>query len=75
MTFMFLCQVYSYRFTDLGIASRALLSIWPTWPREEETPKSAVVPLNDLEEGAMEFTLWKEVGEEFLTTSTSKNLS
>ena len=66
-----LLKVYSYRLVDLdNNYGQARVSVWPTWPLNGETPKSIVVPLNDLEEGAMEFDLWKEIGEEFLTTST-----
>ena len=38
--------------------------------KEGEAPKSTAMPLSDLDEGAMEFDLWKEIREEFLTTST-----
>lgn len=64
-------QVFSYRFTDLaGGWGPARLSVWPSWPLEGESPKSTTPPLSDLEEGAIEFDLWKEIGEELLTTST-----
>ena len=68
-----LYQVYSYRFEDLGQLPLTRLSVWPTWPLQGETPKYTVVPLSDLEKGAIEFDLWKEIGEEFIATSTGGN--
>ena len=64
-------QVYSYKFVDLQAGHpTARLSVVPNWPTSAGATSSTVVPLSDLDEGAMEFELWWEIGEEFLTTST-----
>ena len=63
-------KVFSYGFLDVLVRGKARLSIWPNWNWKGETPKSTTVPLSGLEDGALEFSSWKEIGEEFLATST-----
>ena len=67
-------QVYSYRFLDLegtSFGGPARVSVWPTWNSNGDTVKTTKAPLSDLDEGALDFNLWKDIGEEFLTTSSS----
>ncbi len=61
-------QVYSYRILLSTTRNAGRVSVWPTWNLNGEAPKSTTAPLSEDEEGAMEFSLWREIGEEFLIT-------
>jgi hypothetical protein len=64
--------VYSYRFTQYGSfksLSNAVTPI-PNWPvsssPNELAPQSTITPLSESSYSAMDFTLWKKIGKEFL---------
>ncbi len=50
----------------------ARVSVLPTWNANGDVPKSTDPPLVEAPYGAVEFSLWKEIGEKFLLTSTGK---
>ncbi len=44
----------------------------PTWDASGDAPRSTDPPLSEAPFGAVEFSLWKEIGEEFLLTSSGE---
>ncbi len=66
-------QVYRYKLLDPDISNSARVSVWPTWDLEADVSKSTKPPLGDKSFGAVEFSLWKDTGEEFLLFSTGES--
>ena len=41
----------------------------PSWPANGDIPESRTVPLSETQWGAMGFSLWKQIGDEFMAKS------
>ncbi len=69
--------VYSYTFTDYSNFNTGANSVTPrpTWlgGTEKNTRVSTTVPLNETHYEAMNFTLWRTIGKEFLVKSNINN--
>lgn len=64
--------VYSYTFTDYDNFDTTSNAVTPrpNWPvREANVPVSTIPPLDEWSTGAVDFNLWKEIGEEILIKS------
>ena len=69
--------VWSYTFTrysDFGNPGNAVTP-FPTWPASGviSVPRSTRIPLSETQYDAMEFSLWKDIGSEFLIKSNINN--
>ncbi len=65
-------QVYRYKILDAQLVPSARVSVLPTWSANGDVPKSTDPPLVEAPYGAVEFSLWKEIGEEFLLASSGE---
>ncbi|XP_048587561.1 uncharacterized protein LOC116614600 [Nematostella vectensis] len=67
--------VYSYRFTDFAnfMETTNALTPVPNWPKTGGGKVSSVTPLNETSYSAMNFTLWKHIGGEFMVKSNLAN--
>ena len=64
--------VYSYTFTNYNNFDSVSNAVTPrpNWPASfADVPVSTSPPLDELSRGAVNFTLWKEIGKEFLIKS------
>ncbi|XP_032241980.2 uncharacterized protein LOC116620308 [Nematostella vectensis] len=63
--------VYSYHFTDFAnfMGTTNALTPVPDWPITGGGKVSSVTPLNETSYSAMNFTLWKHIGREFMVKS------
>ncbi|KAL9960604.1 hypothetical protein ACROYT_G034085 [Oculina patagonica] len=69
--------VWSYTFTDYQkfLTDGNAVTPRPNWPLgpEADVPISTTTPLNETDYNAMEFSLWKQFGREFLIKSNINN--
>ena len=64
--------VYSYTFTGYGnfASGSNAVTPHPNWPASDaDVPISTTPPLNELSLGAVDWELWKNIGEEFMIKS------
>ena len=64
--------VYSYTFTnyDSDFSESAAVTPRPNWPASDaDTPISTTPPLNESSLGAVDWNLWKTIGQEFMIKS------
>lgn len=67
--------VYSYTFTDYNnfLSDTNAVTPIPNWPFVSQTSSLTKVPLSETDFGAMNFSLWKLLGSEFLIKSNINN--
>ena len=65
--------VWAYTFTDFSnfASGSNAVSPWPTFPNKgfAEVPVSSTPPRGKVDFNALDFTLWRVIGEDFLVTS------
>ena len=68
--------VYSYTFTDYNnfVSTNNAVTPRPNWPASRaNVPISTSPPLDESSRGAVNFNLWKEIGNEFLVKSNTND--
>jgi len=63
--------VYSYHFTNYPnfVSGTNAVTPRPSWPANGNIPESRTTPLSETQWGAMDFSLWRQIGPEFMVKS------
>ena len=65
--------MYSYTFTDFNnfYSKTNAVTPRPNWPvREASVPVTTTPPLDEWSAGAVDFNLWKHIGQDFMVKSS-----